>query len=330
MSNSLDMEFLSAALITQGEHKFYTLTMPIDVIVRCCSPNPRAEDPQDGFQRSLDVNRAESIASYVRDGGVIPSSIILSAQLTSGFEYKSRNKTIGFNPHVSSFLIIDGQHRVYGFRKLMESGFGEKLRIPVVIFTDLTPVQEARIFIDVNTLQRPVPKELLLDIKRLAETENEEEILLDCLFSFFEEEPESYLFDKLSRFEKKKNKISKVTFYEAFKPLLRAFEVSNVKRLYSMVNAFLKAAHDVVTSGGIAFDDVITKPTVFKIMTAHCKAVISIIAENDPGLTTKISEHKKFLQRSIASNFDNILTAKSYLKEVENLDRRLLRSKMKI
>lgn len=326
-----NMEFLSAVLITQGEQKFYTLTMPIDVIARCCSPNPRAQDPEEGFQRTLNESRASSIAEYVRSGGVIPSSVILSAQEVSGIKYISRSKTIGFKIDPSSFLIIDGQHRVYGFKKLVESGFVEKLRIPVVIFADLTPVQEARIFIDVNTLQQPVPRELLLDIKKLAETENSEEMLLDVLFTLFEEEVDSYLHDKLSRIEKKRNKISKVTFYEAFKPLVRSFDVDNPKRLYHMLNSYFKAADDIVSGGDIVFEEAITKPIVFKIMSSHAKKIISIIVESDASLVTKVSEYKKYLSRSVGRNFASVLTSKSYLKEVGRLDNLLFsNNKIKI
>lgn len=317
------MDFLSAVLITQGSQKFYTLTMPIDIIANCCSPNPRDQDPIAGFQRTLDERRAISISNYVRSGGVIPSSIILSAQESSDVHYVSRNKTIGFKVSPSSFLIIDGQHRVFGFRKLVESGFLEKLRIPVVIFTDLTPVQEARIFIDVNTLQQPVPRELLLDIKKLAETENIEEMLLDEIFNFFEDENDSYLANKLSRYEKKRNKISKVTFYDALKPVIRTFEVSNTKKLYNMLNSYFMAAKDIVNYDGYNFDNIITKPIIFKILCVHAKTIISLIIENDPEFVTKISEYKKYLSRSLGrSNFyDKTIT--SYLKEVDKLDKML-------
>jgi DGQHR domain-containing protein len=102
--------------------------------------------------------------------------------------YNSKNKTISFNDAHGSFLILDGQHRVYGFRKLMNEGV--KYRVPVIIYNDLSPTQEARIFIDINTLQRPVPKELLLDIKRLAQRESSDERMLDELFTNFEVEPD--------------------------------------------------------------------------------------------------------------------------------------------
>ncbi len=36
-----------------------------------------------------------------------------------------------------------------------------KLRVPVVVYNGLTKQQESKLFIDINTKQRPVPNELL-------------------------------------------------------------------------------------------------------------------------------------------------------------------------
>lgn len=319
-------EFFSASLVTQGQHKFYTLTLPVEVIASCCSTNPRSEDPVSGFQRSLDEKRAASIAEYVRTGGVIPSSIILSAQQASALEYNSKNKTIGFNVGESSFLIIDGQHRVYGFRMLNDIGFDEiKLRIPVVIFTELSPMQEAKIFIDVNTQQKPVPKELLLDIKKLAETESADEALLDVIFTLFEEQNDSCLKGKLSRFEKHRAKISKVTFYEAFKPLLKTFSISNPNNLYQIINSYLYAVKDVLQKGSFNFNELITKPTSFKILIGHSKSVITIISDSAPDKITLISEHKRYVSRSLGHNTDGIINSRTTSKSIETLDKRLLK-----
>ncbi|EOV9570476.1 DGQHR domain-containing protein [Cronobacter turicensis] len=324
-------EYFSASLVTQGQHKFYTLTLPVDIIAECCSTNPRSDDPEAGFQRSLDEKRAASIAEYVRKGGVIPSSIILSAQAGSGIEYISKNKTVGFNIASSSFLIIDGQHRVYGFRMLSEMGFNEiKLRIPVVIFTELTPIQEAKIFIDVNTQQKPVPKELLLDIKKLAETETSEEALLDVIFTLFEQQSDSSLKNKLARFEKQRAKISKVTFYEAFKPLLKAFAINNPQRLYEIINAYLYAVKDLMQGLSVDFNSIVTKPTSFKILIGHSKAVITIISDNAPDNLALISEHKRYLLRSMDSNTEALLNSRTTAKSIEALDKKLLKRNLTI
>lgn len=326
-----DKEFFSASLITQGQHKFYTLTLPISVIASCCSVNPRAEDPVLGFQRSLDEKRAASIADYIQKGGVIPSSIILSAQQASALEYNSKNKTIGFNFDLSSFLIIDGQHRVFGFRMLNELGFDEiKLRVPVVIFPDLTPAQEARIFIDVNTLQKPVPKELLLDIKKLAQTQKDDEELLDVLFTLFEERNDSCLKNKLSRFEKNRSKLSKVTFYEAFKPLIKYFNVTNPDKLFRITNSYLYAVKDILQDQSLDFDSMIIKPTSFKILIGHSKAVITMISDYDSDKANLISEHKKYLDRSLGNNAGALLNSRTTLKSIEALDKKLLKRMLTI
>lgn len=319
---------ISVTLITQGEHKFYSGTMEIEIIAETCSTNPRDKDPSSGFQRTLDENRAFAIADYIRSGGTIPSSIILSAQKDSGFLYNSKNKTITFNLDQSSFLILDGQHRVYGFTKLLKEGV--KYRVPVIIYNELTPIQEARIFIDINTLQRPVPKELLLDIKRLADRESDDERMLDELFTHFEIEPSSYLFDKLSRIDKKKGKISKVTFYDSMKPILKEFDIQSTDRLYKIINAFFIAANDVAESNHFDLSTAITKATLFKILVAHSRAVIAIISDSNAEDVDKISEHKKYLTRSLPGSFQEISNSKAYLKSVETLDRKLLRRNLTI
>ncbi|GAB3547371.1 hypothetical protein GCM10027343_26530 [Noviherbaspirillum agri] len=319
---------ISVTLITQAQHKFYSGTMPIELIAETCSTNPREQDPEAGFQRTLDAGRAESIADYIRNGGTIPSSIILSAQEAARLTYNSKNKTINFEVTPDAFLILDGQHRVYGFRKLLNEGV--KYRVPVIIYSELSTVEEARLFIDINTLQRPVPKELLLDIKRLAERENDDERLLDELFTNFETERDSFLLNKLSRIDKQKGKVSKVTFYDSMKPILKEFNISNIDRLYRIMNAYFIAASDVSAEHQFDLGTAITKATLFKILVSHARAIISVISDNNPQDLEKISEHKKYLMRSLPGSFQDILNSKAYLKSVEVLDRKLLRRNVTI
>ncbi|MDY6900790.1 MAG: hypothetical protein SWZ49_22325, partial [Cyanobacteriota bacterium] len=80
-------------------------------------------------------------------------------------------------------------HRVYGFN-LAKS---KKIRVPVVIYNGLNRQEESRIFIDINTKQRPVPNELLLDIKRLAEYETDSEQIILEVYDLFNERTDSLL-----------------------------------------------------------------------------------------------------------------------------------------
>lgn len=88
----------TAVLLTQGEHRFYTLAMPSDMLAETCIVDPRAENPIDGFQRVLDRRRAQEIADYIDHGfGTIPGSIVLSAQQEANLEYIRKSRTIRFN-----------------------------------------------------------------------------------------------------------------------------------------------------------------------------------------------------------------------------------------
>lgn len=173
-----DIVSYTASLITQGKSRFFTLAMPSDVLAKTCTVDTHEADPIAGFQRRLDEARAQDIADYIDRGlGTIPGSIVLSAQPEAHLEYSRPKRTLRFRSASRAFLILDGQHRVFGFQKAKA-----KLRVPVVIYNNLSKAEEARLFMDINTKQRPVPNELLLAIKRLAQTEtNEEATLKDTL-----------------------------------------------------------------------------------------------------------------------------------------------------
>jgi len=248
----------SVSLVTQGRHRFYTLTVPSDVLARTCFVTTRYDDPDLGFQRILDKKRAEEIAAYIDTGlGTIPSSIVLSAQPDAELKVIGKGKTIEFKDTRKAFLILDGQHRVYGFSLAKTS-----LRVPVVVYNGLSRTDESRLFIDINTKQRPVPNELLLDIKKLAEYESDVERLLGEVFDLFRGRPDSPLVGLLSPAERKKGLISRVTFNAAMKPLIPIFSGSDAPEIYealsAYVSAFVKGADHLKAKG------VITKPPVFR------------------------------------------------------------------
>jgi DGQHR domain-containing protein len=147
-----------------------------------------------------------------------------------------RGRTLEFTPNPKAFLILDGQHRVYGFSKSKSI-----LRVPVIIYTGLSRKQESRLFIDINSKQKGVPTELLLDIKRMADYENSTEQLLRDIFDTFHDDPNSALYGKLSPASKAKTKISRVTFNAAVTPVARIFGDKDTDELYSILNCYMKA-----------------------------------------------------------------------------------------
>ena len=248
----------SASLILQAGKQFYSVTMPTDILAKCCYVTSREEDPSTGFQRVLDKKRALDIARYIdQEEGTIPGSIILSAQPDAELKLIGGGKTIEFTFNPKSFLVIDGQHRVYGF-SLADSA----LRVPVVIYSGLTNTEEARLFIDINTKQRQVPNELLLDIKQLAEREGEKDILLREIFDLYSSDAGSALLGLMSAAARQKNRISRVTFNLAFKSVLPVFTSPTSRAVYQVTNAYVGAFSDALAEAGL--QDRITIPTVFR------------------------------------------------------------------
>jgi DGQHR domain-containing protein len=248
----------TGSLIRQGKHRFFTLAMPTEVLTQTCTVDTRAEDPIKGFQRRLDVRRAKDIANYIDHGyGTIPGSIILSAQPQADLNYNRVKRTIAFKRHERAFLILDGQHRVYGFHFAKS-----KLRVPVVIYNGLSKANEARLFRDINTNQKPVPNELLLDINRLAETETSEDAILHDVFDFFDKETDSPLFGLMSPSEKIEGKLSRVTFNAAVKAIYNSFGDSDARKIYEVLRNYLHAWLGALRARG--FPESVTNPTMFR------------------------------------------------------------------
>ena len=205
----------------------------------------------------LDKSRAQEIADYIDSGaGSIPTAIILSAQTDAGLQYSSKNKTIEFNLVPNAFLILDGQHRIYGFSLAKTS-----VRVPVIIYNGLSRKEETRLFVDINTKQRPVPSELVLDIKSLAEYESNIDAFCRAIFDLFSEQSDSVLLGLMSPAQKKSGKISRVTFNAAIKPIYGVFGERDAKEIYTFLNAYLKAMCSGLQKKGISS---ITKPIIFK------------------------------------------------------------------
>lgn len=261
----------TASNITQNKKRFYSLSIPMDVLARCCFATPREENPIEGFQRVLDKKRAQKIADYIDDeGGTIPSAIILSAQDVAEIEVIGRGRTIEFTVDPKSFLIIDGQHRVYGF-SLSKS----QLRVPVIIYSGLTKKEETILFIDINSTQKSVPTELLLDIKRMADREESKEFLLRDIFDTFESASNSILLGKLSPRDNSKNKISRVTFNGAMMNSIKTFRNKETEELFNILNNYISTFYNGWLKKN-NLEEQLTNSTVFKaIMGAFIEIAIA-------------------------------------------------------
>ncbi|MGA2177682.1 MAG: DGQHR domain-containing protein [Verrucomicrobiota bacterium] len=206
-----------ALRMEQNNQRFYFTTIPKADIFPFCYVADRNEDPVKGFQRVLDINRAKDISKYLDESrGSIPTNVVLSAQPEAELRYDGKTKTLKFKRLPKSFLVLDGQHRLYGY------GLTQKdHRVPVSIYEGLGKQEEVALFIDINTTQRGVPAALLLDIKQLAQRENAEEAQLREMFDALGSQTDSPLHGLMSASQSAHGRIARPTFNKAVQPLLR-------------------------------------------------------------------------------------------------------------
>ncbi|UNV86141.1 MULTISPECIES: DGQHR domain-containing protein [Neisseriaceae] len=233
----MNIHKFNALECTQNNKRFYISVISNNILRSICYVSSREENPTEGFQRSLNKARAKDIAEYMdKRNGIIPSALILSAQNNAQFTFDAKKSEITFSEKKNSFMVLDGQHRLYGLI-LSENEYD----IPVVIFNNLTTSDEVNLFIDINTTQKGVPTTLLLDIKNLSGRETKKEEKQRRLFDDLN--TESVLAGLLSPSKSRVGKITRVSFNQATSDIFDSgfFKDKDIETVYKGVKNYLAA-----------------------------------------------------------------------------------------
>jgi DGQHR domain-containing protein len=260
---------------TQNDKTFYVAILPNDVLKSVCFVSRRDEDPQKGFQRTLNETRAKDIAKYLDElKGTIPSALILSAQDNAKFTFDSNKNEVSFVTNPSSFMVLDGQHRLFGLLKATRQYF-----IPVIVFNKLNTAQEVNLFIDINTTQKGVPTTLLLDIKNLSGKETKKEDKQRQLFDRLNKE--SVLAGLMSPSKSQVGKITRVSFNQATSDLYDSgfFQDKDAETVFKGVKNYLEAA-EIVFKKSKSDKAKLTNSTLFRALFAVFHDVIDKTLKN--------------------------------------------------
>jgi DGQHR domain-containing protein len=153
-----------------GEIPAYTFTMTVGNLVYMYYVAVRGVDHVEGaVQRPLNTRRIESIRDYVLDGNTFFNSFILN--WTAGEDLVTfEDGMISFPLQPRAAQVLDGQHRIAGLEKAIESNpnIADQSLI-VTLSIGLTNKEAAQIFLNINTEQRPVPRSLIFDLFGLKE-----------------------------------------------------------------------------------------------------------------------------------------------------------------
>lgn len=150
---------------TFGEIPAFTFAMTALDLIQLSYVAVRGKDLEDGaVQRPLSTRRISGIKSYILDGNTFFNSFIINWTDTS-FKPTYLKGKISVPLVPFSAQVIDGQHRLAGLEQAIEQdpsiGSTELL---VTMCIGLTTPEAARIFLNINTEQKPVPKSLVFDL----------------------------------------------------------------------------------------------------------------------------------------------------------------------
>ena len=123
------------------------------------------------YQRLMAKSRLRRIQRFIEDGGIFPTNIVINLEKTRALRFDkakqegasegSANGYLTISARYKSAWIIDGQHRLYGYsgtKKATES------YLNVIAFEGLPASQQAQFFIDINSQQKKVSRNLLLEL----------------------------------------------------------------------------------------------------------------------------------------------------------------------
>jgi DGQHR domain-containing protein len=307
--------------VTQNNKIFYLTSIEKETLKDLAFVLNREEDSIKGFQRVLNTNRAKDIAKYMDDeNGIIPSPLILSAQPSAQFTFDEKTSKITFSNSKNSFLVLDGQHRLYGMY-LSKKNY----TVPVIIFNNLITSEEVNLFIDINTNQKGVPTTLLIDIKNLSGKESKKEERQRMLYDQLNND--SVLKGLMSATKSQVGKISKNTFNQASAKIFDSgyFSDENIDVIYKAVKNYLEAAENVLYSTN-SKNAKLTKSMIFRSLFEIFNEVVELSFKRYSNL--KMNSLIETLSPIGSLNYDNYIGSSNaiFVKMVSDMKKELHKS----
>jgi DGQHR domain-containing protein len=155
-----------------GDIRAYLYLDRVDRMLKYCYIFRRVKDEK-GYQRILDKGRIGAIAKKIKSGNLLafPNTILISY---------NDNSTLCDNPgtiedcpklvkiktpdYYCACRIIDGQHRLLGFANL-DIMRQESHYLPVIILEAVPQDKEMKTFIDINSTQKKIDRNLILTLE---------------------------------------------------------------------------------------------------------------------------------------------------------------------
>lgn len=159
---------IPAIQLEQQDQHLYLFKIKASQLYDMVSINQREDDKDTGYQRTLSISRAKSIANYiVKKQRPIAPGLVIAFEDSS---YDESDSTINIPDNQNAGWVIDGQHRLRGAKLAADGGID--IELAVIAFLNLSESDQVEQFITINQEAKSVPASLYLDLKRQIPTLN--------------------------------------------------------------------------------------------------------------------------------------------------------------
>ncbi len=151
---------------SQGTMQFYVFLINSDELLRISYVISRSDDPEKGIQRITSPERLTEIAGFINEAKdvVFPNNLVINF---------NKNEKVIFRPDVDKLnegelviprkpqiaQVIDGQHRLFGVKQACKN-----IPLIVVAFEGLDLLEQAKIFLTINSRQKGINTSLVYDL----------------------------------------------------------------------------------------------------------------------------------------------------------------------
>ena len=166
----------NAVQIKQEDNVMYLVGMHPGLLLKIAYVYRRAGKKPDAYQRIITKDRIDSISKFFTESENLllpnPVIIVFDEDKTVQDKIKYSQGILQFPVKYCSAWIIDGQHRIYGFKdhlkyKDWKPGEDDDFKIPVVVFGTLPFIEQNKTFLNINYYQKKIDPILFNDLSTI-------------------------------------------------------------------------------------------------------------------------------------------------------------------
>lgn len=277
------------------------------------------DDVEGAVQRVLNKRRINSIKDFILDGNMFFNTFILN-WTDENYPLKVDKNTIEIPIVPAGAQVIDGQHRLEGLKMAVaEKRDIEEESIIVIMTEKMTTSQAAKIFLNINTEQKPVPKSLVYDLFGEVKSKDSNIVRATDLANELHEDPNSPFYQSIKRpgASQGVGKVDLSTVVNAIKEYIddegvfKQYHIDDYEVQYKIISNFFMAIKKFYSKEGCWLKN--TNPFM---SNAGFYAGIKFLCED---LISKCAEKKSFEQNTITDmlNLDDV--GLLYREDIKNM-----------